>query len=210
MIVLPDNLPAAVAALPRDSRGYPIPWFVSIINGQPEFRVADSEKLIDAIQQKRCWICGTPLDPRQHVFVLGPLSTISRVSGEPPSHADCAVAAAQICPFLTKPKAVRREAGMPESTAPGFMVDRNPGVTCLWYCKGYTYAAKDGGVLFNLPNPAYVRWWAEGRQATAAEVLESFESGIPIFEALVQDGPDWEREELRRAIQTARQWLPKS
>lgn len=208
MIILPDDTPAVIKALPRDSRGYPIPWFVSYVDGQPEFRVADSDKLIAAIKNKLCWVCGTPLAPKQHVFVVGPLSTISRVSAEPPCHADCAVTAVKVCPFLTHPKATRREANMPETTSAGISVDRNPGVTCLWYCKGYTYTVNNGGVLFELPNPAYVRWWAEGRKATSEEVHAAFYNGVPIFEKLAREESPEAMRKLAAAVVAAKKLLP--
>lgn len=193
MIQLPE-IPASIAALPRDKRGYPVPWFVQWLNNEPEFRVADGRKFRMAIKQKLCWVCGTELDPKQHVFVIGPMCAVNKTTAEPPCHAECAEFSAKACPFLSMPKAVRREANMPEGDVAGHPIMRNPGVTCLWYCRGYNlFDDGRGGVLFRIPNPAFVRWWAEGRKATRAEIMESINTGLPFLSDMAkQESPQAE------------------
>lgn len=187
-------MPASIAALPRDERGYPCPWFISWIDGKPEFRIADGRKLARAVRERLCWVCGQPLDPQQHVFVIGPMCAVNQTSAEPPSHAACAEFSVQACPFLTKPQAQRRESNLPEGceNPSGVMIRRNPGVTLLWFCRGYErFPDGNGGALFHMPNPSMVRWYAEGRKATRAEILESVEGGLPILQKMAQaEGAD--------------------
>lgn len=197
MISLPE-MPPSIATLPKDERGYPVPWFVAWIDGKPEFRIANGDKRRRAFKEKLCWVCGGTLDPKQHVFVIGPMSAINCVTSEPPCHAECAEFSAKACPFLSMPKAQRREAGLediPDNT-PGIAIRRNPGVACLWFCRGYKlFDDSRGGVLVRLPGPSMVRWFAEGRKATRAEILESIETGLPILRAMAeQDGPSVLRE----------------
>ena len=113
------EMPDAIAALPRDDRGYPVPWFVAWVGGKPEFRCADSAKFARAVKQKRCWICGEQLDPRQHVFVIGPMCMVNRITSEPPCHESCAIFSVRNCSFLTRPAAQYRAANLPaESEQP--------------------------------------------------------------------------------------------
>ena len=212
MIQLPE-MPASIGVLPRDERGYPVPWFVAWVEGKPEFRAMDGRKWSAAIRDKLCWICGTPLNPKQHVFVIGPMCAVNKTSSEPPCHEECAVFSAKACPFLSKPKAVRREANMPEGSCEpaGFGIDRNPGVTLLWYCKGYeVFDDGRGGKLIGLPNPSQVRWWREGRTATREEIMESINTGLPILRSVAEKEGRSALQELQWATDRALKFVPKS
>ena len=184
------------------SRGYPVPWFVDWINGEPEFRAMDPRHLVKAINQRLCWTCGKPLYTEE-VFVIGPMCAINRVSSEPPNHRECALYAATNCPFLSKPQMVRRKDGLPADfgkNAAGVMNERNPGVTLLYYTRRHHLIASPempekgahAGVLFSLGRPFKTEWYIRGRPATRAEVLEPFNSGMEILRAsaVQHDGPE--------------------
>lgn len=176
-------LPERMRGLPVDERGYPVPFFVAYIDGKPDFRVMDSAKYRDAIRFRKCWLCGGPLG-RFATFVAGPMCGVNRTSSEPPSHLECARYAACACPFLTRPKATRRDAGMPieKKIVGGVSIDRNPGVALLWTSRSFfMFGDGRGGRLFNMGDPASVEWYAEGRPATREEVVTSIESGLPIL-----------------------------
>lgn len=202
--------PARIRRLPIDARGFPVPYFVAIVNGQPDHRLVDAPKIGPAIREKRCWICGDQLG-RHLAFLIGPMCAVTRTVSEPPSHRDCAEYAARACPFLTRPHAHRRDAGLPEETqnAPGIQIMRNPGVMCLWMTRGFRpFNAPEGGVLFHVGDPTEYTWYCEGRPATRAEVLTSLELGLPTLQQQAQlDGPAAERE-LSMQIAAARQYLP--
>lgn len=210
MIQLPE-MPKSIAALPRDERGYPVPWFVAWVNGKPEFRAADARKMPQAVRGKLCWVCGQKIERSNHVFVIGPMCAVNKTTAEPPCHAECAIFSAKACPFLSMPKAVRREANMPEGTceASGMSIKRNPGVTCLWYCRSYgLFGDGRGSVLFRIPNPSQVRWFREGRKATRAEIMESISTGLPILEKMAaEDGPA-SLGELQKAVDYAMRFVP--
>jgi hypothetical protein len=112
------------------------------------------------------------------------------VTSEPPCHRDCAEFAARACPFLTKPREKRNTKNMPETaTVAGISIDRNPGATCLYETRKATPFKAGDGVLFRLDPPDRVDWWAKGRTATRAEVMESIDSGYPILmDMAVKDG----------------------
>lgn len=194
------ELPAKMRDLPVDDRGYPVPWFVDWVDGKPEFRAMDAMKWRRAVKEGLCWVCGIPLG-RHRVFVIGPMCAVNRTTSEPPCHLECAVWSAINCPFLSRPKMVRREdeainnAMVAEGSA-GLAITRNPGVALLWVTHrgGYALDRVGGGgtgYLFALEAPDRVLWYCEGRDATRAEVEASIDSGIEILrETAKVDGPD--------------------
>jgi hypothetical protein len=188
-------MPSQVRALPRNSAGYPVPWFVATIDGAPDFRVIRANGIPDAYNKKLCWVCGQRRSAKKpDAFVIGPMCAVNRVSAEPPSHLACAIFAAQACPFLSNPNKVRREAHMPEvlGQIAGTMIERNPGVALVYVSRSWKpFRDPDGAPLFNVGAPLYCYWFAEGRTATRAEVTASLESGLPLLrEVAERESPD--------------------
>ncbi len=186
-------IPQRMLQLPVDDRGYPVPAFVAWVDGKPDFRVADAKYLVEATRRRLCWVCGDRLGVYL-TFAIGPMCAITRTISEPPSHLECARFSAKACPFLTLPKAHRRDSNIPDGvTEPtGEGLKRNPGVTCLWTTKSFKlFKAHHGqpGMLFELGEPTGLEWYAEGREATREEVMRSVDSGIPLLRA-ERDGPD--------------------
>jgi hypothetical protein len=198
--------PVLIARLPKSKVGYPVPWFVWIgDDGVPDFRVVKPGAVAVAVGLQLCWICGTkfwPLEDR--VFVIGPMCAVNRVSAEPPSHRVCAIYAATHCPFLARPQMRRREHGVPDecSPPPGVSIRRNPGVALVWPSRHDSWSlfeAGDGGVLFDVGEPHGVRWFAHGRPATRAEVLDSIDSGMPLLQDAATGDDDLADLQLRLA-----------
>lgn len=204
------EMPPRIAALPTDSVGRPVPWFVEWIDGKPDFRMMDARRLVEAVKRELCWICGKPL-LGVGTFVLGPMCAVNRVSAEPPSHKKCGEYAAKACPFLVNPEKGRRAANMPEDAepAPGVMIKRNPGVTLCWTAR-YSIQRLPGGLLFRVGEPYLgVSWWREGRPATRAEVEASIVSGVSILEeSAAAQGPD-ALTRLAEELVAAQKYLPK-
>lgn len=185
------ELPQRMAALPRDKVGRPVPWFVAFIDGVPDFRVIGEGKMRDAVRSSLCWVCGKAMG-RFAAFTIGPMCAVNRVSAEPPSHRECAVYSARACPFLSTPTMNRRDRNLPEHVAPaGIPILRNPGVTLVWVTRSWRIIQDpDGHPLFQIGDPEHALWYAEGRDATRAEVVASIESGLPILrDAAREDGP---------------------
>ncbi len=180
---LPPMIPR-IAKLPVDKRGYPIPFFVQWINGEPDFRIMDRRRYNACVEKALCWVCGQTLT-QPLCFPIGPMCAVNRVSSEPPSHAECAEWSAQACPFMTKPKMVRREDEITREGykgAPGVMLTRNPGVMALWYTRTYKFFPDGAGQqLIALGDPERVDWWKEARLATRAEVEKALEEGMPFL-----------------------------
>lgn len=177
-------MPARMVGLPRNKQGYPIPWFVAELpDGTRDFRVADQERHVDALRFRLCWLCGGRLGSYA-AFVIGPMCAVNRISSEPPSHADCAVYAANVCPFLATPNMRRRDTGIPDGTIEpgGVAILRNPGVALVWTTREYRWFRPQlgaPGLLCDVGEPTNLQWFAEGRRATRDEILASMESGLP-------------------------------
>lgn len=182
-----------IGRLRRDSRGYPVPWFVAWIDGAPDFRIIRRRGIPDAVRLGLCWICGGVIGSRYQAFTIGPMGAINRISAEPPSHRECSIYAATHCPFLVKPAQRRRSGELPEDALEpaGMMIERNPGVALVWVTRRWSMVGDGaGGVLFDVGEPVETRWYAHGREATREEVLESIDSGLPLLrQAAEQDGP---------------------
>lgn len=206
-------MPERVARLPRDARGYPVPYFVAYVNGVPDFRVADGEKKARCVERDLCWICGDKLG-RFRAFLIGPMCAVNRISADPPMHRDCAEYSAKACPFLTRPQQKRNPKDLPEGHQEpgGVMIRRNPGVALVWVVeRGNAWARMDGGeILFRLGQATEALWYREARPATRAEVEASIQTGLPLLQKLAQEeGPD-AVEMLEMALQAAKKYLPEA
>ena len=196
-------LPRHMADLPIDRRGYPVPFFVALVNGEPDHRVVDPRARWQCMRFGLCWLCGKPLGTFR-AFVVGPICAINRISSEPPSHLNCARYAVQACPFLSHPHAKRREACLPHEVKEpaGIHLTRNPGVALILATRTYTPFRVGDGMLFEIGPAESMGWYAEGRPATREEVKASIAGGLPsLIEAARVDGAEALRELDRRTAQ---------
>lgn len=203
-------IPFRMRALLINDKGFPIPWFVHIDhNGKADFRIIGRGKVVEAINKRKCWLCGQQLGTYQ-VFTIGPMCVVNRVSAEPPSHLSCAEYAVRACPFLNNPRMRRNEKDFPEDgkALGGLMIMRNPGVTALWVARDYKPFKVDNGMLIRIGLPDRVLWYAQGREATRAEVDESIDSGLPILKKEAASQGKGAVEELDKAILIARKLMP--
>lgn len=202
-------IPSRMLHLSLSPEGFPIPHFVPIINGKPEFRGMDGDHLRRCVMYKICWLCGQKMG-KYITFVIGPMCAVNRNSAEPPCHSDCAEYAVKACPFLTQPRMRRNETRMPlaKGEVAGIMIKRNPGVTLLWTTCDYRIVRDGHGFLFRIGDPIHVEFWAEGRLATRAEIMHSIDTGLPILRKLAkEDGPAAEAE-LDLMIKSAMTLIP--
>ena len=202
-------LPARLARRPVSERGFPVPWFFSLINGKWDFVNLDPRLILEAYKRNVCWLCGEPLG-RYKSFVIGPMCSVNRVSSEPPAHLECSEYAVRACPFLARPNARRNETAHLGSAedVPGIMIQHNPGANLIWTTKTFKPMRVDQGVLFQLGEPTGVSWWQEGRTATRAEIDAAMAKGLPLLrKAAEQDGPEGIAE-MERYLKRAEKLLP--
>jgi hypothetical protein len=173
-------MPPAIAALPRDERGYPIPAFVATLaDGTRDLRVASGAYKVRVAREKICWICARPLTPRV-AFITGPLGMQNRHAGDGPMHVTCAKYAIQVCPHLNSEHSQIREANRPpgERTGVNAIDDKPPvigmAVTTKWGSE--IYRAK-GDIVFNWRSPK-VYWFHNGREISPRARLSLIEPYI--------------------------------
>lgn len=208
------ELPARMAELPRDHVGRPVPWFVWIGDDSvPDFRVVGTGKLDRALRGPLCWVCGRGFaGGEDRAWLIGPMCAVNLVTAEPPSHLDCATWSARNCAFLATPNMTRRDRHMPEGAVnpAGIMIRRNPGASVVWVT-GYRAwkAEREGrGYLFRLGPAKRALWFAEGREATRAEVLASIDSGLPILRKMAEEDGVEAVAELERMHAVALAYVP--
>lgn len=224
MIDLPEA-PRRIAALPKDSRGYPTPWFLAWMSmgeevdpampgAEPDFRIIKRGAREDAWQHRKCWICGGPMGVHR-VYVIGPMCVVNRTTAEPPCHRECAEYAAIACPFLVRPRMRRLpNDDIPDKHVPGEMIARNPGVCCLYEARSArpfrvpNAPGVGAGWLIRLGEPERLDFWAHGRKATREEILESIMSGLPNLEKLAKLEGHAAEAELGRLTDQALKLLP--
>lgn len=116
-------VPPAIAALPHDPRGYPIPAITPRdAEGGPTFAITGGARSLICAIERRCSICGTPMAPGPVYRVIAAAETEALAaahaagrtaaankapSPEPPGHRECMLFAAFTCPFLARPNARR-------------------------------------------------------------------------------------------------------
>jgi hypothetical protein len=203
------DAPPRIAGLPKDRRGFPVPWFVSWRDETPQFPVVDAAKLSAAWIEERCWVCGDKLGSHR-AWVVGPMSVIEGATPEPPSHHDCAAFSVTSCPHLATPQARRSEKyrDHPDYGRQSNLTGIRTGATAIWVTKGRgaTPFRAGAGVLFGLEEPASLQWYALGRPATASEVREAIAVGLPTL----QQAAEAERRtaELERRLKWLERWMP--
>lgn len=96
--------------LPKDRRGYPIPYTVLIDDkGLPHFAINEEGRRQRVIKKHLCPICGNKLLKRR-ASVGGPLSAFHPQGSyiDPPMHVECARYALAVCPYLAAPSYSKR------------------------------------------------------------------------------------------------------
>jgi hypothetical protein len=67
----------------------------------------------------------------------------------------------------------------------GEMIERNPGVTLLWFATDYKLFEANGGTgrLFQVGSPTKIEMYCEARPATWEEIRVSIKTGLPALES---------------------------
>lgn len=157
-------MPARIARLPRDRRGYPIPVNVLSSNGVLDFRATDPAKMAKIIQQRYCALCGERLGVHM-AFVGGPRSMASRYFADAPMHRDCAIYALQVCPFLAAPSFSYRKSVPEGMTVNEAVSNERPEVFGLGICRGFSVELLDGmHPVLHARSFESISWWRQGSE----------------------------------------------
>jgi hypothetical protein len=157
------EMPANVALLPKDSRGYPIPYTVAYVEGKPDFTVVDPKKWARALKFGYCGVCGKPNYGRKW-FIGGPACHVNRLFFDHPMHEECARYAMVVCPYLAIPKMGHRKEipeGMVEVSAAS---SEKPDRFMLARAKSVSSVRYGDDVLLKASPWEHVEWWVGGEQ----------------------------------------------
>jgi hypothetical protein len=112
-------VPGRMRALPRDPRGYPVPFVVLIEDGLPRFALNAHEKQAACLRRDLCSICGQRL-LRGRWFVQGPGSALHADGAyiDAPTHGECVEFALKVCPYLAASKYMRMVAAAQAAEVP--------------------------------------------------------------------------------------------
>lgn len=120
-----QRMPPEIAELPRDQRGYPVPWFsdwtsrsesplisrnarigvfadctCQIGQGEPILGEPCVVRAREAVIQRRCSTCGIAIRPGSDMVWPSHTGDVAPYFLEPPNHPGCLEWALQVCPHL--------------------------------------------------------------------------------------------------------------
>lgn len=161
-------VPDCMSHLPRDARGYPIPFTVAVgSDGKPDFRVIDLVKWGECVVYQKCGITGLPLKQSEFIaFVGGPLSITHRAFTDAGMLPEAARYALQVCPFLAAPKfayakAVPQVKGSSTRHIEGTSVVR-PEIFGMGLAREYTLARNGPEIIIVSGVFDRVEYWKDG------------------------------------------------
>ncbi|HEV3223928.1 MAG TPA: hypothetical protein VGZ90_13660 [Puia sp.] len=134
------EIPDFLSHLKVDERGYPIPFFVPIVDGKPNFKYADLNKFNICTEKHLCWVCGKKLIKDSFYFISGPIGLHNRIHSDPAMHKECAQFTLMVCPHLYFYKAERKAT----DTAPPYQLSGKP--ECLFLVKSSKYKLVSDGI----------------------------------------------------------------
>lgn len=174
------EIPARMAHLTKDKRGYPVPVMVTHdTDGRPHFAINDEKTRQRVIELDLCSICGVKL-LRGRWSVGGPASAMLKGGCylDPPMHYECLEYAMKVCPYIAMPS--YSGFGTPGATldpakAPGMMLaidqsmfDERPDPFVAVMHVGQTYTKYEGHewVQYIWPKQPYrqFEFWHHGEK----------------------------------------------
>jgi hypothetical protein len=124
-------MPPAVAARPRDERGYPVLAITPWDGGTPRFAATGTARSYICAVERLCSICGTPIAAgpvwrvvsgaeSDAIAEAGPSFRNGAATVEAPGHRECMLYAAIACPYLAQPTARRGQDSQMLDVSRGF------------------------------------------------------------------------------------------
>jgi hypothetical protein len=190
-------MPERIARLPRDKRGYPIPWNVlRADDGTPFFTVNDDRQHFEALRLDLCPLCGERIG-RWHWWVGGPKAAFDEHGWylDLPGHRDCIRFALETCPYLAMPHYIPNRIDVPDLSRllpeQRILIDQSMdhGRPSLFVavCADRAELSDNGPVALPYTRPvrpvAEYEFWRHGQQIPAHRAM-------PILRGIF--GADWE------------------
>ena len=158
--------PDAIADLPKDQRGYPIPFFVyrPEDGAEPDLRIADVRTQRLCHLKRLCWVCGRKLGETL-AFIGGPKSVQQHVFVDYAMHLECAEFSMRTCPFLLGQSKRYAKAQRPsQAHAPAGMILERPEIMAIYLTRKYRTVEVGQDVLFRPGKAVAVKWFRDGQR----------------------------------------------
>ncbi len=177
-------IPNRMQHLPKDSRGYPVPYII-LHDDQDKyhFQINDERKVKQCLTNHLCAICGQRLD--ELWLVGGPMSAFHPHGAyiDTPTHHECGTYALQVCPYLAAPKYLKRldaSTLTPVTTADGTLVSTYQDPTMIPDRPGVFVYARTSQIQLDVANRylhpkkpwLQVEYWKWGQKLTQQEFDE--------------------------------------
>ncbi|WP_433531230.1 hypothetical protein ACQPYA_03725 [Micromonospora sp. CA-263727] len=137
--------------------GLVVPWItMQMPDGRYRFGAIDAERLLAALTDRICQICGNPMD-RPFVFAMRDVDLSRLISSEPAMHPECAKYSVAACPMLAGTMSRYRAQGSDSPASAGDPAGVRPG-----------HAAHSWRLLWT---SGYRRVWDPRTRTPAAQIL---------------------------------------
>jgi hypothetical protein len=156
-------IPARMAHLKRDRRGYPIFYTIQprvpVVDGAAvDFRVLNLRHHILCARHRRCGICGTRIDGPL-TFIGGPMCVKARIFGDAGVHEECADYARRVCPYLVNANRNYDERDVPGTYHDPNVIRAKPQRLVLYRATAYRQIPGGEGKPVFLVKPAELVDW---------------------------------------------------
>lgn len=181
------EIPRRMRTLPRDPRGYPVPYVVLLDKrGAPQFTINDVRRSMKCEREGLCSICGKRFERdlmgRRLLWFVGGSRCFLHPDGaflDGPNHLECAEYALRVCPFL----AARRYSGRiddakldPTYAPDGLTMVRHeyaepslPESFGLGLAEIITVRRHATGNIYTVPRWRYVEFWHAGQPVNSPD-----------------------------------------
>jgi hypothetical protein len=174
-------VPAALADLPRDSRGYPVPHGVwrNPETGEHDFRILDQQLRLQSLKEKRCGVSGKLLREGEYWFIGGPTSVAGRLFIDGPMLFEVAEFSLMTCPHLALSASQYRRSGVEDRFHPaGTNLDKPP-ILMLGMSRSYQLEESEDFVYVRAGPWRAISWWQAGRRLSKTEAVATLARVAP-------------------------------
>jgi hypothetical protein len=177
-------LPEKMKGLPKDPRGYPIPFTVlRDISGKPHFQIQDDRLAQYVIIKQKCSICGHDLGT--DMWMAGsPLAAFHPDGGfiDSPVHYECGAYALQVCPFLAVPgfiskldaEKLQRESLKGVTITNPSSTLQQPPFFVLAHTQSFSVTIAAQGIRYIIPHRPFLKeeYWRHGERISKDECMK--------------------------------------
>jgi hypothetical protein len=162
-------MPARIAHLRRDVRGYPIFYAIQppgeIRDGDTvDFRVLSVTHHLQCARERRCAICGGRVGSSLF-WIGGPMCVQNRVFGDGFMHEECCRYSQRVCPYLTIAAKVYSDRAVTDARVGETLGDVNAILTkpqriCVYRCREYHLVPAPGAKhVYRVPPGGACEWY---------------------------------------------------